>query len=77
MGTITILLVLNYVPPLGPTNPFYWRHLIYVYTIYVSEKLGLGEREEGGRGKMFTRPWNKRDWKHHDLKTCSNDAHAQ
>ena len=36
--------------PLGPTNPFYWRHLIYVYTIYVSEKLGLGEREEGGRG---------------------------
>ena len=37
-----LFLVLKYVRPLDQTNPFYWRHLIYIYTIYVSEKLGLG-----------------------------------
>ena len=51
MVTITIF-SFELCSPLDPTNPFYLRHLIYVYTIYVSEKLGL----EGG-GAMFSRPW--------------------
>ena len=31
--------------PLDPTNPFYLRHLIYIYIIYVREKLGLGRND--------------------------------
>ena len=38
--------------PLEPTNPFYWINLIHIYTLYVSEKLGLGG------GNDVTRPWN-------------------
>ena len=46
-----LFLVLKYVLHLDPTNLLYWRHLIYIYRIYVSEKLGLlGERCSPDRG---------------------------
>ena len=40
--------------PLEPTHSFYWRNLIYIYTLYVSEKLGLGGG--GGDNVTCTRP---------------------
>ena len=77
MRTIDILAE-KYVPHLDPTNPFYCRHLIYIYTIYVSEKLGAGGRGAYFKTKNINGPhYLFFDRKQNGLKTCFNDAHAQ
>ena len=68
-----LFLVLKYVTPIDPTLE---TPNIYIYTIYVSEKKGLGV---GGGDNVHQTVKHKclSVTEQNDLKTCPNDAHAQ